>query len=177
MTVSGTVTDEATGETLPGVNIAIVGTTTGTSTDSQGQYEIMVPSPNDTLRFSFVGYQTRVVPVQGRAMVNVVMTPVTISGSQLVVVGYSTQKKQDLTGSVSVVDLESMNAQPDAQVANQLQGQASGVSVISSGQPGEEPAIRIRGINTFGNNEPLYVVDGVPTQNINDLNSNDIASM
>lgn len=176
LTVSGTVTDETTGESLPGVNIAIVGTTTGTSTDSQGQYELTA-SPNDTLRFSFVGYETRIVPINGRAVVNVVMNPVTISGAQLVVTGYSTQKKQDLTGSVSVVDLESMNAQPDAQVANQLQGQASGVTVISSGQPGEEPSLRIRGINTFGNNEPLYVVDGVPTQNINDLNSNDIASM
>lgn len=176
LTVSGTVTDETTGETLPGVNIAIVGTTTGTSSDSQGQYELTA-SPNDTLRFSFVGYETRIVPIDGRATVSVVMSPVTISGSQLVVIGYSTQKKEDLTGSVSVVDLESMNSQPNAQVANQLQGQASGVSVISSGQPGEEPAIRIRGINTFGNNEPLYVVDGVPTQNINDLNNNDIASM
>ncbi len=176
LNVTGTVTDETTGESLPGVNIAIVGTTTGTSSDNQGQYELTA-SPDDTLRFSFVGYETRIVPIDGRAVVNVVMSPVTISGSQLIVTGYSTQKKQDLTGSVSVVDLESMNSQPNAQVANQLQGQASGVSVISSGQPGEEPAIRIRGINTFGNNEPLYVVDGVPTQNINDLNNNDIASM
>lgn len=177
ITVTGTVTEETTGESLPGVNIAVVGTTTGTSSDSQGQYELTAPSANDTLRFSFVGYETTLVPIDGRTAVNVVMAPVTISGSQLVVVGYSTQKKEDLTGSVSVVDLESMNSQPNAQVANQLQGQASGVSVISSGQPGEEPAIRIRGINTFGNNEPLYVVDGVPTQNINDLNNNDIASM
>ena len=122
LSVSGTVTDETTGETLPGVNVAIVGTTTGTSTNSQGQYELTA-SPNDTLRFSFVGYQTRVVPIDGRAVVNVVMSPVIISGSQLVVVGYSTQKKEDLTGSVSVVDLESMNAQPDAQGAPDDAGQ------------------------------------------------------
>lgn len=176
-TVTGTVTDETTGESLPGVNISVFGTTTGTSSDTEGRYELTVSSLSDTLRFSFVGYETMLVPIDGRSVINVVMSPVTISGSQLVVVGYSTQKKEDLTGSVSVVDLENMNSQPNAQVANQLQGQASGVSVISSGQPGEEPAIRIRGINTFGNNEPLYIVDGVPTQNINDLNNNDIASM
>lgn len=175
--ISGTVTAAGSGETLPGVNIVVKGTTIGTSTDDDGDYNLTVPSLQDTLVFSFIGFQSREVPIAGRSVVNIEMTPVTISGSELVVVGYSTQKKEDLTGSVSVVDLESMNSQPNAQVANQLQGQASGVSVISSGQPGEEPMVHIRGLNTFGNNTPLYVVDGVPTQNISDLNTNNIASV
>ena len=95
----------------------------------------------------------------------------------IVVTGYTSQRKKDLTGAVSVVDVEQMNRQPTGQVANQLQGQAAGVTVLGSGQPGEEPQIRIRGINTFGNNTPLFVVDGVPTQNIATFNPNDIASI
>ena len=176
-TVTGSVSDMSTGEPLPGVNISVAGTTIGTSSDAEGQFELNVPSLSDTLQFSFIGYAPLTVPLQGRSTVNVELEPTTISGEELVVVGYGTQQAQDLTGSVSVVDVDKMTQVPDAQVANQLQGQASGVTVIGSGQPGEEPQIRIRGINTFGNNEPLYVVDGVPTQNIKDLNSNDIESM
>lgn len=175
--VSGTVTDQTTDQPLPGVNISVQGTTTGTTTDAEGQFELSVPSLNDTLQFTFIGYASATVPIQGRTELAVQLEPTTISGEELVVVGYGTQREKDLTGSVSVVDVESMTTLPETQVANQLQGQASGVTVVSSGQPGEEPQVRIRGINTFGNNDPLYVVDGVPTQNISDLNSNDIASM
>src|SRR5699024_9582683 len=176
-TVSGTVTDQQTDEPLPGVNISIRGTTTGTTTDAGGQFELRVSSLSDTLEFTFIGYASATVPIQGRTELSIQLEPTTISGEALVVGGYGTQREADLTGSVSVVDVESMTTLPDMQVANQLQGQASGVTVVSSGQPGEEPQVRIRGINTFGNNAPLYVVDGVPTQNINDLNSNDIATM
>lgn len=176
-TVSGTVTDQVTGEPLPGVNISVQGTTTGTTTNADGEYELSVPNLNETLLFTFIGYATATVDIDGRTTINVQLEPTTISGEELVVVGYGTQRAQDLTGSVSVVDVGDMAQLPETQVAEQLQGQASGVSVISSGQPGEEPSVRIRGFNTFGNNEPLYVVDGVPTQNINDLNSNDIESM
>ena len=91
--------------------------------------------------------------------------------------GYGSQRKSDLTGAVSVVDMESMGRQPSPQVTEQLQGQASGVTVTSSGQPGEPPQVRIRGINTFGDSSPCYVVDGVTTQDINYLNPNDIANM
>ncbi len=176
-TVSGTVTDQVSGEVLPGVNIAVRGTTAGTSTDASGFYELTVSSLNDTLQFSFIGYDSQTVPINGRTTIDVELKPTTISGDELVVIGYGTQQKRDLTGSVAVVNLEALTTQPDGQVTRQLQGLASGVTVISSGQPGEEPQIRIRGFNTFGNNEPLYVVDGVPTQNINDLNPGDIGSM
>ncbi len=176
-TVSGTVTDQTTNEVLPGVNISVQGTATGTTTNTDGQYKLNVSSLNDTLRFTFIGYSAVMMPIQGRTTIDVQLEQATISGEELVVVGYGTQREKDLTGSVSVVDVDEMTSLPETQVANQLQGQASGVTVVSSGQPGEEPQVRIRGINTFGNNEPLYVVDGVPTQNINDLNSNNIESM
>ncbi len=176
-TVSGTVSDSTYGDPLPGVNVQVVGTTIGTATNVQGQYELQIPSDSETLQFSFVGYETKRIPVDGRSVINVQMAAETLTGSEIVVVGYSTQQRKDLTGSIDVVDVEDMTAIPAAQVTEQLQGQASGVTVVSSGQPGEEPKINIRGFNTFGNNQPLYVVDGIPTQNISDLNSSDIESL
>jgi TonB-linked SusC/RagA family outer membrane protein len=176
-TVSGTVVDSISGESLPGVNVQVIGTTIGTATNTRGQFELELPSPNETLQFSFVGYETKRVPVEGQSELNVQLASETLTGGEVVVVGYSTQQRQDLTGSVDVVNVEDMTAIPAAQVTEQLQGQASGVTVVSSGQPGEEPKINIRGFNTFGNNQPLYVVDGIPTQNISDLNANDIESL
>src|SRR5699024_4397124 len=176
-TVSGTVTDLTTEKPLPGVNILVQGTTVGTTTGVDGSYELQVSSLEDTLRFSFIGYTTKSIPIQGRSTMDVQLESEAISGEELVVLGYGAQKEKDLTGSVSVIDVEEMNSLPSTQVSEKLQGQASGVTVVSSGQPGEEPEVRIRGINTFGNNQPLYVVDGVPTQNISTVNSNNIESM
>lgn len=175
--VSGTVTDASSGETLPGVNIRVMGTTVGTATDREGEYELEVPAPTDTLRFSFVGYKSQTIPIGGRSTVDVAMQPTTLTGGEVVVTGYSAQQKLDLTGSVDVVDMESFQSMPESQITDQLQGMVSGVTVISSGQPGEDPQIRIRGINTFGNNTPLFVVDGLPTQSIDNLNSNDVESI
>ncbi len=176
-TVSGTVTDSESGESLPGVNIQVVGTQIGTTTGADGTYEVTVPSENSTLRFSFVGFNTQTVDVNGRTTIDVALEPSTLTGEEVVVVGYSEQRRADLTGSVQVVDTESLEQISSGQISDKLQGNAAGVSVISSGQPGQEPQIRIRGINTFGNNTPLFVVDGVSTQSINNLNPNDIASL
>lgn len=178
MNISGTVTDSVSGGSLPGVNIVVKGRPTlGTATDAQGHYQLAVPSPGDTLVFTYIGYETKTVPINGQSSISVKMVPTTLTGGQLVVVGYSTQKKKDLTGSVSVVSTEDMKKQPVAEVTKQLQGNASGVSVVGSGQPGQQPSVHIRGFNTFGNNTPLYVVDGIPTQDISDLNPNDVASI
>ena len=176
-TVSGKVTDKTTGEALPGVNILIKSTSIGTATSPDGTYVLNVPSQTDTLVFSYIGYGTEVVAVNGQTTIDVKLTSAQITGQQLLVVGYSTQKKKDLTGSVSVVNTQNLVSQPVGEVTKQLQGQAAGVTVVSSGQPGEAPQVHIRGFNTFGNNTPLYVIDGVPTQNISDLNPSDIASM
>lgn len=175
--VSGTVTSVEDGLPLPGVNVIVRGTTIGTATGPDGTYSLTVPSAQDTLQFTFVGYEPQEVPIAGRATIDVELAPSALEAEELVVVGYSTQRKQDLTGSVDVVDVDDLTSIPTGDVTSQLQGQASGINVISSGQPGESPQIYIRGFNTFGNNTPLYVVDGVPTQNISTLNSNDIESL
>lgn len=176
--VSGVVTDESTGETLPGVNILVVGAEFGTTTNLDGEFSLTLPSPNESLRFSFIGYQQLVVPVEGQSTLNVELSQGIISGEELLVVGYSIQQRRDMTGSISVVnmdDFDRFSGSGDL-VSKQLQGQASGVSVIGSGQPGESPDIRIRGINTFGDNQPLVVIDGVPG-NIENVNSNDIENI
>jgi TonB-linked SusC/RagA family outer membrane protein len=176
--VSGVVTDANTGDTLPGVNILVVGTDLGTTTNLDGEYSISIPSGDETLRFSYIGYQQLAVGVNGRNSIDVQLETSVISGEELLVVGYSSQQRQDITGSISVVkmdDFERLSAGGDL-VSKQLQGVASGVSVVSSGQPGESPDIRIRGINTFGNNSPLVIIDGVPG-NIENLNPNDVESI
>ncbi|MEX1062154.1 MAG: carboxypeptidase-like regulatory domain-containing protein, partial [Balneolaceae bacterium] len=175
--VTGSVMDSQTGESLPGVNIVVKGTTSGTTTDFDGFYEATVPSLNDTLVFSYVGYQQQEIPIDGRTEIDVELQTASLMGDELVVTGYSTETRSSLTGSVSVVDMNDLNSISSEQVTKQLQGQIAGVTVLTSGEVGEEATIRIRGLNTFGNNSPLYIVDGVPTQNIGDLNSNDIESM
>lgn len=177
-TVSGTVVDASTENPLPGVNVSVVGEPQlGTSTDRQGEYELEVPSATDTLKFSFVGYDPSTIPIQERSTINIFLQSKTLTGTEVVVTGYSQQRRADLTGSVDVIDVEAMSSIGSEQVSEQLQGQISGVSINASGQPGDQPQINIRGLNTFGNNQPLFVVDGVPTQDISDLNSHDIESL
>src|SRR5699024_8242172 len=105
-TISGTVTDASTGEILPGVNILVKGTSTGASTDAEGQYELTVESLQDTLVVSYIGYQTQEVPIDGRTTIDVALQSQAISGEEMVVVGYGTQRRENLTGSVSTVDVE-----------------------------------------------------------------------
>lgn len=173
--VSGTVTDEE-GNLLAGVTVQVKGSNNGTVTDGDGKFTLDVPD-NATLVFSSVGYESKEVVVNGQTTINVSLEISSSTLNELVVTGYTTQKKKDLTGAVTVVDVDDMTKIPSGTVTKQLQGHASGVTVIGSGQPGVEPQVTIRGVNTFGNNTPLYVVDGVPTQNISDLNPNDVASM
>lgn len=175
--ISGTVTDAETSEILPGVNIVVKGTTTGTSTSLEGEFSLTVPSLSDTLVFTFIGYETQEVPINGRSQIDVELSQQILAGEELVVVGYGTQRKVDLTGSVSVADAEELKKSAQTSIAGALQGQVAGVSVQASGAPGETPEVRIRGAGTFSNNEPLYIVDGVPVENIKDFNSEDIESV
>ncbi|OZI09358.1 SusC/RagA family TonB-linked outer membrane protein [Siphonobacter sp. BAB-5385] len=174
--ITGRVTDAA-GAGIPGTTVRLKGGSAGTSTDADGKFSLNVPDGSGTLIFSSIGYATKEVEIANQTSLNVTLEADTKQLTEVVVVGYGTQKKQDLTGAVSVINVSQLTEQPSPQITSQLQGRASGVTVLGSGQPGEAPQIRIRGINTFGNNSPLYVVDGVPTQNINDINPNDIASM
>ena len=175
--VSGTVTDASSGETLIGVNVVVPGTSIGTTTNMEGFYSLTVPDENSELQFSYIGYQTLLLTVDGRTTIDVEMEVSAIMGEDLVVTGYSAQRKVDLTGSISVADVPQMQRIAESSVSRQLQGQVSGVTVSQSGQPGDEPSVRIRGIGNFGNVSPLYVVDGVPTSSVGDLNPRDIESL
>jgi TonB-linked SusC/RagA family outer membrane protein len=176
-TVSGTVTDGETGDPLPGVNIRVVNTDAGTVTNSDGEYELTIPSDGETLRFSFVGYDAQTVSIGNQTTINVTLQPATLTGNEVVVTGYSERRRADVTGSVDVADVENLQREGSELVTEQLQGQVSGVTINTSGQPGDQPQINIRGFNTFGNNQPLFVVDGVPTQDISFLNPNDVGSL
>ena len=175
--VKGKVTDSQTSKSLPGVNILVKGTNNGTATNSNGKYSLTVPASNDTLVFSYIGYKEKMVPILGKTVINVKLTPKTLVGQQLVVVGYGTQKKQDLTGSISTVNTKNFKKTVSPSIGAALQGQAAGVTVQTSGDPGAAPNVKIRGPATLGGNQPLYVVDGVPVGGIQDFNPDDIASI
>lgn len=164
--VSGVVTDAQTGEALPGVNIVVKGTSQGTSTGKEGKYSLTAGS-NDTLSFSFVGFETKQVPVKGRSEINVSLAPSTMTGEEVVVVGYGTQQRSDLTGSLSSVKSEDFNAGANTSVEGLIQGKVAGARVVeTSGEPGGGLSINIRGASSVNaGTGPLYVVDGVPMEN------------
>nr|WP_256534210.1 TonB-dependent receptor [Lewinella sp. JB7] len=177
--VTGTVTS-AEGEPLIGVSITVPGQTGGTVTDLDGSYRLSVP-PDETLVFSYTGYRRVEVAVNNRSQIDVTMETDVALLDEVVVVGYGTQRKEDLTGAVSVVNAEELTKQASNDVTQMLQGRVAGVSITSDGQPGAAPNVRIRGVSTFGlgaGAEPLYVVDGFPLAGgIRDINPNDIESI
>lgn len=175
--ISGTVVDSTTGNTLPGVNIVVAGTSVGTATDADGTFELEAPSPTGTLAFSFVGYETQRVDINGRSEIDIALAPSTLAGEELVVVGYGTQERRDLTGSVAVADVEETKKTGHTSIAGALKGQVAGVDVQTSGAPGESPAIRIRGIGTLGATDPLYIIDGIPVDNITDFDIGTVESI
>ncbi len=174
--VSGRVTDEASNP-IPGANIIIKGTTRGTSTDSDGKFSINVPDENAVLVVSFIGFISQEVPVGTRTEINIALISDIQQLSEVVVVGYGTQKKASVTGAISSVSSEAISAQPVVNVSQALQGRVAGVTVVNNGAPGAAPIIRIRGIGTINNAGPLFVVDGFPTSNLNSFNPRDIASV
>ena len=173
-TVSGTVTDGESGEAIPGVNVLVKGTSTGTITDVEGQYTVTVSGDDPTLVFSSVGYATQEVEVGSQSTVNVNMAPDIQSLAEIVVTGYSTEERKDVTGAVATVEAEQLQAVPSGNVEQQLQGRVSGVTVITNGQPGTSSIVRVRGFGSFGGNEPLYVVDGVPIQSTDFIQPDDV---
>lgn len=177
-TVSGKVTSEN-GDPLPGVSVLEKGTNNGTVTDSEGGYTFSVSNENVTLVFSFIGYASQEIALSGRSTVDVTMVEDVVSLGEVVVVGYGTQRKTDLTGAVSSIKVSDIAQFPTARVDQALQGRSSGVYVLNTdGSPGGNTMIRIRGLNSInGGNEPLVVIDGLQGGNLNSLNPNDIASM
>lgn len=180
--VMGKVTDAESGESLPGVNIVLKGTTTGTSTNAEGNFELDVPSLNDTLIISFIGYQTQEIALNGRTKLDIAMVPQALTGDEIVVVGYGSMKETDVTYSIARVDQNQLETRKVSRLDQALQGKLAGVRVQqSSGVPGDAPIIRIRGAGSItSGNRPLYVIDGMPVEDmgvIQNLNYNDVSSV
>lgn len=176
ITVTGRVTDEQ-NNPIPGANVIIKGTTLGTSTDSDGKFSIVVPDENAVLVVTFIGYLSTEVPVGAQTEINIVLKPDVKQLSEIVVVGYGTQKRASVTGAISSVSSEEIRVQPVVSISQALQGRVPGVTVINNGAPGEAPIIRVRGVGTINNATPLFVVDGFPTSDINSFNPKDIESV
>jgi TonB-linked SusC/RagA family outer membrane protein len=176
--ISGTITDASTGEAIVGANSVIEGTTSGTITDVDGKFSITVPAPGSVLVVSFLGYNTERITVNTEAELTIKLIPDITDLDEVVVVGYGTVKKKDLTGAVSSVQGDAISARQTTTVSQALQGAMSGVLVTRShNAPGSSATIRIRGITSIGENNPLVIVDGVPVDNINDINPNDVENI
>lgn len=176
--VSGIVTDEV-GAALTGVSVVVKGTSRGTVTDTEGKFRLTIVDAGSVLVFSFIGYQRQELPVGSRSTFSVQMQTDDQALNEVVVVGYTTQARRDVTGSVSKIEPRDLVSVPSASFAQQLQGRSAGVQVGNDAAPGGGVAVRIRGIGSItGSNDPLYVIDGVPTQgNLNQINPNDIESL
>jgi TonB-linked SusC/RagA family outer membrane protein len=175
--VSGTVVDENE-EPLPGVNVLVKATTIGTVTDIDGNFRLTVPDDAQTLVFSSVGYTTQEIDINGRSVIDLTMAPDVQALSEVVVVGYGTQEKSDLTGAISSVESEDITRLSERRLETALQGRAAGVQVMrTEGNPGAPAKVNIRGSGSIGNTDPLWIVDGVPMDPGNFFNPNDVESM
>jgi TonB-linked SusC/RagA family outer membrane protein len=175
--ITGRITSSDDRLPIPGATIKIKGTSQGTLTDLNGAYSIQATA-NSVLVISFVGYSSREVAVGNQTSISLALVPNNNNLNEIVVTGYTSQRKKDLTGAVSVVDIAQLKAQPAASAVEALQGKAPGVQIVVDGAPGSTPQIRVRGVTTINNNDPLYVIDGVPYEGkLSWLNQNDIESM
>lgn len=178
ITISGAVTDALTGEPLPGVNVIAKGTSNGCLTDINGKFSIVLQDRNTILSFSFIGYSSQEIPVTDQTVINIKLAQSVSALDEVVVIGYGTIRREDLTGSIASVKSSDISASPKNNLSQALQGLASGVLVQqNSGQPGAGIQIRIRGTNSIqGSNEPLWIIDGFPGDQ-SMLNSTDIESI
>lgn len=170
--ISGTVTDAQTGESLPGVNILVKGTSQGTSTNAEGAYSLSVESLQDTLIFSFIGYSKQKIPMNGRTEIDIDLAPSTFAAEELVVVGYGQQRQESVTGSVVSISEDEINEVPASDISGALKGRLPGVEISqTSSQPGSPMQIRIRGTRSLtASNNPLIVLNGIPfSGSLNDI--------
>lgn len=175
--ITGKVTDNS-GASLPGVSVVVKGTTTGVITDNNGNYSLLNLPANATLQFSFVGMKTQEFLVGNKTTINMVLAEEVVGLEEVVAIGYGTMKKKDLSSAISKVDGAVMQNKPVASAASLLAGKSAGVQVTTNGgDPGSGVTVRIRGANSFSGNDPLYVVDGIPSSDILSVNSSDIESI
>jgi len=176
-TITGQITDQSDGQSLVGVNIYIKGSTHGTISDTDGNYTILATATDTVLVFSYVGYSTEEVSIGNQTRIDIGLRPDLFELDQIVVVGYGTQEKREITGAVAIADVEQLNKSHAATLTDQLLGRVAGVTVNSNGQPGSMGDIKIRGTSFFGGNNPLYVIDGILTGDSPTFNPNDIESV
>jgi TonB-linked SusC/RagA family outer membrane protein len=176
ITVKGTVRDAATSQPMGGVSVSVDRTNAGTVTDQSGNYILNV-APEATISFSYIGYISQQVNAGSRSVIDIDLQSATSQLQQVVVIGYGTQRKRDLTGSIVSIKGEDIAKQPNTNPVSSLQGRVAGLTIVNSGRAGSSPTVRIRGVNSTNNSDPLYVVDGVFQTNIDYLNPADIESI
>lgn len=175
--ITGTVKDASSLESLIGATVSIPGTTIGSATDVDGYFSLMLPSGTTKIKVSFVGYQEQEVEIDTRTHLDILLVSNNFL-EDVVVVGYTTEKKKDIKGAIAVVKIGDALKETNANILSSLQGRVAGVNITTNGAPGQNASINIRGISSIlGDIEPLYIVDGVPTKNISNLSPNDIESM
>lgn len=174
--VTGKVTDSK-GEGIPGASVTLKGTTTGSISDATGSFKISVPNSGGILVFSSIGYKNQEVKLSGQSTIDVTMEEDAANLDEVVVTGYGTQSKREITGAVTTVNAKELQSVPATTFAQQLQGRASGLNIVNDATPGGNATVRIRGFGTIGNNDPLFIIDGVPTENQGNLNPNDIETI
>lgn len=174
--VSGKISDPK-GEAIPGASVSVKGTTTGTISDASGNYKINVPNSGGVLVVSSIGFRSQEIAIGNQTTLNVILESDEAALDEVVVTGYGTQSKRDITGAVTTVNAKDLQSVPATTFAQQLQGRASGLSIVNDATPGGNATVRIRGFGTIGNNDPLFIIDGVPTENQGNLNPNDIETI
>src|SRR5699024_4669753 len=177
--ITGQVIDSGTGKPLIGATVEDVESVNSTVTDSNGKFRISLLSADNSLIVTYIGYEPYEVSLDGRNEVDIALTALDSSLDEVVVVGYNTQKKVDLTGAVAIVDTENLTKSPNPNPIKALQGMSPGVSIQTDGNPAGGATVRIRGVSTLNNSDPLYIIDGIPTKSsaFNILNSSDIESI
>ncbi|MDB5263842.1 MAG: putative TonB-dependent outer rane exported protein, partial [Adhaeribacter sp.] len=176
ITITGKVTDATTGDPLPGATVQVKGTTSGGVANVSGFYTVSAPATG-TLVFSFLGFLDQEIAINNRTVINVGLATDAKALEEVVVIGYGTASRRDLTGSIATVKGSEVADRPSANPISSIQGKVAGVQIVNNGRPGASPDVRIRGTNTIGNVQPLYVVDGILNDNINFVNPADIESM
>ncbi|MCL5130015.1 TonB-dependent receptor [Algibacter sp. L4_22] len=175
-TISGTVSDTG-GVPLPGVSLIVVGTTIGVSTDFDGNYTLQNINVGDQLTVSYIGMLSQTITIGTQSTINVTLEESVEALAAIVVVGYGSQSRAEVTGAISTIDSETMSSIPVTNAESALQGRAAGITVANSGVPGSSPSVLIRGLGSVGNNSPLYVIDGVIVGNLSGISPNDIESV
>ncbi|HEX9151683.1 MAG TPA: TonB-dependent receptor plug domain-containing protein, partial [Flavobacterium sp.] len=175
--ITGTVLDQANAP-IPGASVFIAETKIETLTDSNGKFALNVPVDATVLSFSYMGFETKTVNIENKNQISVVLSEAASQLEEIVVVGYGTEKKRNITASISSVKMEQIKSQPKSNVVEMLEGRLPGVQIMSDNSPGGGTSIRVRGFSTINNNDPLVIIDGVPASNgLNGINPADIETL